>query len=133
MFSMINNHSSHYKYSDDKGGNDMEFPELLGMIWDERDDNVLWFYRTTQPTDDDAVSMTLLLLLDDTGEEVARRLYTPGSDGWKMTDYPRGQPLFPLPPSARTIDLGDEELVCFDISLLDCEDEVPYLRPAYLN
>ncbi|MFV8907592.1 hypothetical protein ABQ333_20395 [Serratia fonticola] len=133
IFSIANNYYSYYQYSDDKDRNYMEFPELLGMVWDERDDNVLWFYRTSQPTDDDAVSMTLLLLLDDAGEEVARRLYAPGSNGWKMTDYPRDPPLFPLPTSAMALDLSDEELVCWHMSLLDSEFECPDLRPAWLN
>lgn len=98
----------------------MEFCDLFP----ELDGDTVWLYRTTQPTDDDEISMVLLLLLKPNGEEIARRLYAPGCDGWRWTDYPRDPPRFPLPANALAIDLTDRALACFHMAFLDNESEV---------
>ncbi|CAM8681463.1 MULTISPECIES: hypothetical protein [Leclercia] len=92
--------------------------ELVDMLINDGHSSV-WFYRARLLTDEDEVSV--MFLLQQNGEEVARRIYAQEVNGWRQTFSPKA-PVFPVVPvNAFHVDMTDPATASWDIDMHDSE------------
>lgn len=85
-------------------------------LWDDLtgDHETIWFFKTTTPH-----GVDVLLLLDENGDELARRYGSNNLDSWTLTNWSRPPRFSMLPDGAAPVDMVDEEEACFNLMILE--------------